>query len=128
MDQASLIQELGHALGLFSADGSFETAWLSEPAQRLKSILVDASRRAALGRFLDEVIPGPAGDREGWHPLLFTEAGTAPDFGNLYCVFDEQSQPGQTELALAGEFHTAAGSAFALHIGVRVPLLRVVGT
>ncbi|MEZ4444536.1 MAG: hypothetical protein R3B72_36010 [Polyangiaceae bacterium] len=116
------IRELGAALGLFGTDGELDGGWLSEPLERLASVLTNETQRAALGRFLDEVIPGPSSDRPGYHPLLWTgDPARAPKFGNLYLVLSDD------EISVAGEVHTDGGEPFALGLSVRVPLFAVVG-
>lgn len=119
---ADAIKTLGRALGLFDADGAFDSGWLSDPIARLKGILADRDQREALGEFLDAIIPGPAGDRAGYHPLLFTgEPPGPPAFGNLYLVFEPDGA--ETVIAIAGEFHTV-GAPFQLRASLQVPLLK----
>ncbi|MFZ5890552.1 MAG: DUF6603 domain-containing protein [Myxococcota bacterium] len=121
-----VIRELGTALGLFSEAGSFDSGWLRDPVQRLKAILTNATQREALGEFLDAVIPGPAGTRSGYHPLLFTgEPPGPPRFGNLYLVFEPDGA--DTLISVAGEFHTS-GAPFELVLSLKVPLLRAHGS
>jgi large repetitive protein len=124
MNQDELIRELGKVIGLLDADGSFVSSWLSHPFDELKKILTDRTRRAALGRLLDGIVPGPPGDRAGWHPLLWFDGG-APPFGNVYLVFEPHN--GETEIAVAGEFHTAAAAPFGFRFDARLPLLRTAG-
>lgn len=118
-----VVRDLARALGLADDAGKPDPEWLTEPLERLKKVLTDADARAALGRFVDGVIPGPGGTREGWHPLLW-DGDAAPALGNLYLTLTESG--GETTVGIAGEIGANVGTA-RLTATLQVPLLRIVG-
>ncbi len=121
----AVIRDLGRAIGVIGSGGDLDPGWLRDPVARLRGILADAGQRQALGAFLDEVIPGPAGDRAGYHPLLFTgDPPAPPQLGNLYLVF--RPDGAETVIALAGEL-TSHGAPFELRARLVVPLVRTRG-
>lgn len=119
------IRDLGRAIGVIGSGGDLDPGWLRDPVARLRGILADAGQRQALGAFLDEVIPGPAGDRAGYHPLLFTgDPPGPPQLGNLYLVF--RPDGAETVIAFAGEL-ASHGAPFELRARIVVPLVRTRG-
>jgi hypothetical protein len=84
------IEDLGKALGLLGADGSFEDDWLSHPGDHLKTMLADDTQRDALVRFVDTILGGAERSRDAtglvWLPIVDHDA---PDL-TIYAVFDVQ--------------------------------------
>jgi len=94
------------ALGLFNAQGDFDSTWFEHAFDRLQRILSNPTQRDALLSLLDRVAPPatisglPAGEK--WHPLLGTQTR-----GNAYVTVKPVS--GGVVLGLAGEVHGDAG-------------------
>jgi hypothetical protein len=121
-DDADIVSQVRTALGLDDA-----SAFISAPVDHLKRILTNPQQREALESLLDTIVPGPPGSRAGWHPLLWQgDPPAALPLGNLYLVF-EPAAGGETEVGVAGEFHTAAGTTPSVAVSARLPLVRTSG-
>ncbi|HEX5354827.1 MAG TPA: DUF6603 domain-containing protein [Aquabacterium sp.] len=110
------------ALGLFNAQGDFDSTWFEHAFDRLQRILSNPTQRDALLSLLDRVVPPaaisglPAGEK--WHPLLGTQTR-----GNAYVTVKPVS--GGVVLGLAGEVHgEAAGGHPGAALKVHVPLMK----
>ncbi|MBA2952942.1 hypothetical protein GON03_23220 [Nocardioides sp. MAH-18] len=119
--------DLAVALGILEPGGSANASWFEDPmtggsstGYGLKTIMADPAQRAALVRFVDEVLGQPdARTREGatWVPLF---ANADPSV-TIYAVV--QSVGTEARLGLAVE-HTTQGAAPTVSTRLHVPLFR----
>lgn len=116
------LTDAAKALGLFNAQGDFDSTWFEHAFERLQRILSNPTQRDALLSLLDKLAPPeaitglPAGEK--WHPLLGTQAR-----GNAYVTVKPVS--GGAVLGVAGQVHgEAAGGKPGAALRVHVPLLK----
>ena len=104
--------DLATALGLLSANGEPNPAWFTNPVNGgdddhgngLRSIMADAGQRAALERFVDEVLGSPQAHDVGaerWIPLFVHDVPNVTVFAVI------EQTPGETRLGIGVEHTTA---------------------
>jgi len=116
------LTDAAKALGLFNAQGDFDSTWFEHAFERLQRILSNPTQRDALLSLLDKLAPPapmaglPPGEK--WHPLL----GTQPR-GNAYVTVRPVS--GGVVLGVAGEVHgEAADGTPGASLRLNAPLLK----
>ncbi len=130
IDQGSLgsFGDLGIALGLLTPDGQPNASWFSDPVSGgsgptpngLKHILEDPDQRAALTRFVDQILgPPEARTRSGatWVPLFQSDDPTVTVYAVL-AVVDHEVRLG------FGVEHTTQGAAPTVSTRLHVPVFR----
>ena len=130
IDQGSLgsFGDLGIALGLLTPDGQPNASWFSDPVtggtgptpNGLKYLLEDPDQRAALTRFVDQILgPPEARTRSGatWVPLFQNDDPTVTVYAVLGVADDE------VRLGFGVE-HTTQGDAPTVSTRVHVPVFR----
>jgi hypothetical protein len=128
------LSDLGLAIGLLtpSSDAGVEldSDWFSDPAARLKSVLADDARRAALVRFADAVLAGDTGTERNGVELVrllsLRELGgeAVPD---LTVQASLDARPADyVEIGLAATLRTV--SPIVTTTGVVIPLYRAAKT
>ena len=116
------LTDAAKALGLFNAQGDFDSTWFEHAFERLQRILSNPTQRDALLSLLDKLAPPeaitglPAGEK--WHPLLGAQTR-----GNAYVTVKPVS--GGAVLGVAGQVHGEAGGGKpGAALRVHVPLLK----
>lgn len=116
------------ALGLVDASGNFNSDWLSDPEDYLKTILADANQRDALLEFVAAVRGGTEetdADERKWI-VLFSEQVTTGVTAAFYLVVDEkpQDKPDDEVRIFVGIRFTTAAPLAASVSSLMIPLFR----
>src|SRR4051794_15100235 len=118
------IGDLATALGLLDGAGQPNGAWFSAPASTMRSCISNPDQRAALLRFLDEVIGGDTAttDARGrtWLPIV---EHTAPDV--TVSIVVDAAPTNLVILGVGATLTSSTGASPGFDVRVHIPVVAV---